>query len=150
MSESAGLTLLAVQIKALTSFDADNTSICKWGILNSGRNDHYVIIRPGPAAITGLTFATKDRTYRTIVEVWQRYIDDGSSVTDLLGYCEQIVNRIDEYRKLADTTAALRDANVIEMGEVTEQWRNNADGPAWLKRDLIVEWHEEAEVDYAE
>lgn len=149
MSEAAGITLIETQVKAATSFSAANVTVAKWGILNSGASDHYAIIRPGKVIRSALSFVVKDNDYQTIVEVWQKYVDDGTSVTNLLGHVDNLTSRLDQYRKIADTTKTVRDMNVIEYSEVKEQWTKDG-GLAWLSRDVIVQWQEEEQVIYAE
>lgn len=149
MSESAGLTLIETQVKAVTGFSASNVSIMNWRVLNSGASNHYAIIRPGQVVRTGLTFTVKDNDYKTIVEVWQQYTDDGTTGTNLLGYVDAITSRLDQYRKIADTTKTIRDMNVVEYGEVKEQWTKDG-GLAWLSRDIVIQWQEEETVTYAE
>lgn len=149
MSESAGLTLISTQIQSTTGFSSSNVAIAKWGLLNSGKSDHYAILKPGRSPRTQLTFTIKDDEYRTVIEVWQRYKDDGTSLTTLLGHVENIVDRIDKYRKLADTTGSIRDANVTELGEVVERWTKDG-GVGWLSRDVVVTWQEEENISYAE
>lgn len=150
MSESAGITLLETQVKAVTGFGSSNVAVANWKLLNKGAAANYAILRPGPASRRHETFATVGSAYRSVIEVWQRYNADGSTLTSLLGYCDAIINRLDQYRKLADTTTTLLDANVTGMGEVTEQWVNHGDGPSWLKREIYVDWTEEDNVSYAE
>lgn len=152
MTESAGLTLIETQVKAVTGFNGTptNVSISKWGILNSGISDHYAVIRPGPAERPRLTMRIRDQQYRTVIEVWQRYKDDGTTLTSLLTHVNNITARLDKYRKLADTTGTIRNADASSLGDVTEQWRDNADGPSWLKREINVDWTEETNVTYAE
>lgn len=149
MSESAGITLLAAQVAAATGFTSANVTIMKWGILNQGKSDHYAILKPGSTSRTALTFRMKDNVYQTIVEVWQRYKDDGTSGTTLLTHVDNVTARIDQYRKLADTTSAIRDANIIGYSELKEQWTKDG-GISWISRDVIVEWQEEELVAYAE
>ena len=154
MTESAGLTLIETQVNAVNGFastgTAENIAIAKWGILNTGKSDHYAIITPGPTERLRISFGFVDNGYRTIIEVWQRYKDDGTTLTTLIGYVDAIAARLDQYRQLADTTNKIRDAQVSGFSEVTEQWRNNADGPSWLKRDIYVDWKEESNVSYQE
>lgn len=154
MSESAGLTLIETIVDGVSGFNksgsTQNVTISKWGILNSGRSDHYAIIVPGSVNRPRLTFRIRDSQYRTNIEVWQRYKDDGDSLTSLLGHVANIVAEIDKYRFLGDTTGALRNADVIELSEVTEQWRNKGDGTSWLKREIYIDWQEESNVSYAE
>lgn len=149
MSENAGITLLSTQIQAVSGFSSSNVDVADWKLLNSGRSDHYAILKPGAAERPPLSFTVKDNNYRTIIEVWQRYKDDGTTLTSLLTHVDNITARIDQYRKLADTTKTLRDANVTGYGEVTEQWSRDG-GLSWLKRDVFVDWTEEEALTYAE
>lgn len=150
MSYQTGEALALTQVQASTGFDSTNTSRGKWGILNKGSSDHYAILKPGPFSVEGETFTQKGRYWRCIIEVWQRYKDDGSSLTNLEGHIENIIDRIDQYRKLADTTGTIQDANITGGSEVTEQWIQGGDGPSWLKQDLYLDWTEEAQITYAE
>ena len=70
-------------------------------------------------------------------------------MTDLLGHVDDITTRLDKYRKLADTTATIRDANVTGYGEVMQMWTNDG-GASWLRRDVYVDWTEEESITYAE
>ena len=149
MTEAAGLTLIKTQVQAVTGFDANNTTIGKWGILNSGKNDHYAIIKPGETTRENYSLSAVGTLYTTIIEVWQRYKDDGETLTDLLAHIENITARIDQYRKLADTTSTIRDANIVGYGDVNEQW-NKDGGVSWLSRDIVIEWTEEEPITYAE
>ena len=149
MSESAGLTLIEAQVKLVSTFSASNVAIAKWGILNSGLSDHYAIIRPGKVERPQLTFTVKDNNYETIIEVWQNYVDDGTTVTSLIGHVDTITSRLDSYRKIADTTKTVRDMNVTGYSEVKEQWVKDG-GISWLSRDITVLWTEEEAVTYAE
>jgi len=149
MSESAGLTLIETQIKAATGFSADNVSICNWGIRNSGKSDHYAIIRPGKVDRTALSFTVKDNDYQTIVEVWQQIGTGDAAAVTLIGHVDNITTRLDQYRKIADTTKAIRDMNVIGYDEVKE--RVAQDGSVnWIVRNIILQWQEEENITYAE
>lgn len=149
MTESAGITLISTQVAASTGFTSANVSIADWGVLNSGKSDHYAILKPGAASRPPLSFNVRDNEYRTIIEVWQRYKDDGTPLVALLGHIDNITARIDQYRKLADTTKTVRDANVTGYSEVTEQWTKDG-GVSWLKREIFVDWVEEESITYAE
>lgn len=150
MDETDGMTLVQTQVLAVTGFSPSNVSISKWGILNSGKAANYAIIKPGEVNRPQLTFTVKDNMVQTVVEVWQMYVDDGSSMTTLLNYVDAIKDRIDQYRKLADTTATVRDANVSRLGMVVEKWNAGGDGPSWLMREIYIDWVEEESITYAE
>jgi len=89
-----------------------------------------------------LTFTVKDNAYRTIVQVWQRYKDDGSTLTNLLGYVDNITTVIDATPKLGDTTSTIRDANATGYSDVFEM-ANNDGGIDWLRRDVFIDWTQE-------
>lgn len=149
MTESAGITLIYTQVIAATGFTSSNVTIAEWGILNSGKSDHYAIIKPGAANRPPLSFNVRDNEYRTVIEVWQRYKDDGTPLVTLLGHVDNIIARLDPRRKLVDTTGTVRDANVSGMSEVTEQWTKDG-GVSWLKREVYLDWIEEESVSYVE
>ena len=88
-------------------------------------------------------------TYQTIIQVWQRYKDDGDTLLDLEANIDLIIARFDQYRKLADTTNTLLDATLTNGGQVEEMW-NQAGGLSWLKQELIITWLEYDQVTYAE
>jgi hypothetical protein len=149
MSESAGLTLIKTQVQSATGFTSSLVSIADWKLLNSGKGDYYAIIRPGITDRPQVTGQIRANVYRTIIEVWQRYKEDGTTLTDLLGHVDNITTRLDPRRKLVDTTNTIRDANVTGYGEVMEKWTNGG-GVSWLERDVIVDWVEEEIITYVE
>lgn len=150
MSYSAGEALALTQVQAVTGFASTNTSRGKWGILNSGASDHYAILRSGEFTVIWDSLRIHTTQWRTVIEVWQRYKDDGTSYTSLLTHVANITARLEKYRKLADTTGTLQDANLTGGSAITEQWRNNSDGPSWLKQELYLDWSEESTVTFSE
>ncbi len=150
MSESAGMTLIETIIKMVAGFDGDNVSILKWGILNSGKARFYAILRPGPATRPQSGFGIRDNNYRTVVEVWYRFKDDGDG-TGLIDKVDLLTAKLDQYPKLGDTTGTIRkEGGPVGLGEVMERWRNKGDGVSWVSRDIFVDWTQESEVSYAE
>lgn len=149
MSYIDGEILVEAQVVQANGFNSGNVSRASWKLLNSGNNDHYAIIKRGEG---GRTWEGKSHTrnYRTIIEVWQRVKDDQDSYDALNEYADNIETQLDPYFQLADTAGTIQDANLTGSSAVTEQWRNNADGPAWLKIDLYLDWTEESYVAFAE
>ncbi|MCC6271574.1 MAG: hypothetical protein IT190_09885 [Microbacteriaceae bacterium] len=88
-------------------------------------------------------------TFDTVIQVWQRYKDDGDTLTTLEANVKAILNRFDQYRKLADTTGKITDAFIGDGREVEEMWTKDG-GLSWLKQDLVVRWQEHDEVTYGE
>jgi len=149
MSYKTGEKLIEAQIHDVAGFDSSNVTRGDWKLLNSGYSDHYAILKRGETAYEWVGKSHAEN-HRTIIEIWQRVKDDQASYDLLNDYVDVVKDRLDSYRKLADTTGTLRDANLTSAGNITEQWRNNADGPAWLKIELYVDWTEENYVTFAE
>jgi hypothetical protein len=150
MSYVDGEKLVKTQVEAATGFSSSNVTRGNWKILNSGENDHYAILKAGEAVISWDAHSISNSRYRTIIEVWQRVIDDQASYDAVLTYADNIRTRIEPYRKLADTADTVLDANFAGRSAVTEQWRNNADGPSWFKIELYLDWSEQTNVTFAE
>lgn len=151
MTYIAGETLAATQVANATGFSSTTVSRGNWNILNSGKSDHYAVLKRGEVRREWIANRIMTDNFRTIIEVWQRVVTTDSSAYDaLLNHCDNITARIDQYRKLADTTGTLRDANITGASVVTEQWRNNSDGPSWLKVDLYLDWSEDENITFAE
>src|SRR5690348_7708824 len=112
MSYPAGEALALTQLRAVSGFSATNTSRGKWKLLSSGKSNHYGILKPGP-------FKISDRSqigtlWRTVIMIYQRYKDDGDSMTDLEANVSAVILRFRQYRKLGDTTGTISDSSVIE------------------------------------
>lgn len=149
MNEVDVMNLVAAQVRNVSGFSTSNVTVGKWGILNSGNSKVYAIIKPGATNRPPLTFSVFDNQGQTIIQVWQRYKDDGTTLTDLMANVDLIVARLDQYWQLADTSNTLRNADVSSKGEVTERWDNDG-ALSWLSRDIVVSWQKEEAVTYAE
>ena len=132
-----------------TGFSASNTSRGKWGILNSGRDNNYGIIKPGSFEREQSAISANMTTYQTIIQVWNRYKDDGTTLTDLEALVDSIIARFDARRKGLDTSGTIIDMFIDNGREVEEMW-NKSGGLSWLKQDLVVTWTEESIVTYVE
>ena len=146
MSYSAGEALLLTRVQACTGFSSTNTARAKWGLLDSGASDHYAILKAGRTDITWITLKDYQVTYRTIVQVWQRYVDDGVTSTNLYGYVANLF-AILSYPHLA---GGLVDSTIESISEVQERWKAGSDGPQWLMQEIEVSWVEQTEVSFAE
>lgn len=150
MSYKFGEQLLENQVIASDGFSAVNVGRAKWKLLNTGNSDRYAILKRGASVIEWEAAHIHTNRYRTIIEVWQRVIDDQASYDALITYVENIQARLEQYRKLGDTTSTVLDANLTGTSDVTEQWRNNADGPMWFKIEMYIDWSEQTNVTFAE
>lgn len=149
MSYSTGEALLLTVVQGCTGFDSNNTSRANWLILNSGKADHYAILRPGPFDIEWISANTYQGNWITVVELWQRYKDDGSSQTNLYGHAANLTAGIIPKRTLGGTDSTIQDATVRQANEPQEMVRGTDTGPSWLKWELIVEWKDETQVTFS-
>lgn len=149
MSYTAGESLLLTAVQACTGFAATNTSRANWLVLNSGKSDHYAILRPGEFAIEWISPTVYVANYTTVIELWQRYKDDGTSQTSLYGHMASLMTGLMPENTLDDTSGLLQDATIRGGGEPQEMVRGRDTGPSWLKWELTVEWKDEIEVTFS-
>ena len=150
MGYRAGEALVLAQVQAVTGFGASNTSRGRYQILNTGLAAVYAILRKGEWRMDWIGTGRARFTWTTIVEVWQRWRDDGTTLTDLEANVDTLITRFLQYRKLGDTTDAVNDSDPRRGGEPVEKWRAGGNGPAWLMADIVVEWTEEQAVTFEE
>lgn len=149
MAYAEGEALALTVLQGVEGFSPENTSRGKWGILNSGGSDHYGILKPGAFEREQVAINTNGSNYQTIIQVWQRYRDDGDTLISLEKYVAEILEVFDQERKLADTTGTIIDSFINAGREVTERW-NKDGGLVWLSQDLILDWIEHDSVTYTE
>ena len=146
-TEIEALTLTTLQ--TVTGFSSTNTSRGKWGVLNTGKSDHYAVLKPGTFERQQIAMTANETVFQVIIQVWQRYKDDGDSMTNLEGRVKNILNAVDAKRKIGDTTGTVIESFINAGREMQEQW--NKDGAlVWLKQDLILEVQEHDTVTYSE
>jgi hypothetical protein len=150
MSYSAGEALWLTRLRALSQFNTSNSTRGKFGIRNSGKSDHYAILVPGPWDRTYIGMNTRMDTFRTIIQLWQRYIDDGTTMTDLEALVDAVLAELDTYPRIGDTTGNIIDAAIVEVRELQMILAEPGGGPAWLLVELVGEWHEQTAVTFAE
>ena len=146
-------TLALTKLQSVTGFTDTTTKINtargKWGLLNSGNSDHYAIIKPGGFTRKQGAMSMNISMFEVVIQVWQRYIDDGSSMTNLEGYVKAIIALFDKWPKLGDTTDTIVDATISAGREMQDRW--NKDGAlVWLSQDLILTVQEHNVIVYAE
>jgi hypothetical protein len=151
MSYTAGEALILTKLQAIsgTVWTSANTSRGNWLMLNSGLSDHYAILRMGAGSNDPMSISVTVRNYTTVIQVWQSYVDDGSSYTNMLAYWEAIIDQFDAWRKLGDSTGTVQDARCSRWDEVEEMWRGGG-GPRWLRQKFYIEWAEENAITFSE
>jgi len=141
--------LVLTKLQSVTDFSSSNTSRGNWGILNSGLSDHYGILKPGAFEREQGAMAMNISNFQVIIQVWQQYVDDGTSLTNLEGHVKNIMAYFDQWRRAGDTTGTIVDAFITGGREAQERW--NKDGAlVWLSQDLIVTLQEHDVITYAE
>jgi hypothetical protein len=154
MSYSSGEALILAALQLHPNYDTRNSSRGKWGMLNSGKNAYYVILRPGPFELStmgvsgvGAGGGIRQATWTTQLMVYQRYVDDGTTMTNLEARVDEVIAQLDKYRNLGDTTNTIQKARVMSGGEVEVI---DHEGSLWARWIINVIWNEERSVTYAE
>jgi len=150
MSYSNGEMLILAALRSISGgvWTVSNSGVGKWNLLNTGKADHYAILKPG-AFVHSFQAASNSLTeWRTVIEVWQRYKDDSDSLLSLEALSAAIIQKFDQENRLDDTTDTVQDSVCSGGGEVTEQWTKGG-GPAWLKQEIFIDWKEEANVTFS-
>lgn len=141
MSYSDGEAAILALLQAMPQFDRRNTARGDWKPLNSGQSDHYAILKPGiwANAQEALGGGAAVTTWRTIIEVWQRWVDDGPTALALQALVAEVVDQLERYPALSG--AALL-AWVAGGGEMQQRWLKEG-GPMWAVWEVYIDWQEE-------
>lgn len=141
MSYADGEALILGLLRDMAQFDTANSSRAKWGILNSGAAAQYAVLRPGPweADYQGLGREGVRTTWRTIIELWQRYRDDGASAIELQDLMSAVVEYVEQWPDLGGAGIY---AEPQTGGAMLETW-NKDGGVSWLKWEVTLVWQEE-------
>lgn len=152
MGYADGEKLLEAVILEHHDWTAQNVARADWRLLNSGNSAFYAILRPGPASFAddsigglGTVKRKRVRIWRTEVLVYQRYTKDGASAIALQERVGDLVDHLEQYPRLGDTTGTVRTADVVGTGEIQET-QLIANGPMWVMWPILVDWTEENEV----
>ena len=145
MAYNDGEKLLLKRIQALDLFAQNNSARNNWKLLYSGNSDHYAILRPGSFQLRWISITDYIVTYTTVVEVWQRYTDDGDSQSNL-GACVADIFSILAYPNLGDSSQVL-DSSIVDSSEPTEM---HGDNMLWLRWEINVQWEDITSVTYQE
>lgn len=139
--------LWLTRIRAISGYDGTNTSRGDFKILNSGKSNQYVVIMPGAHSRQMISLSTRLETWQTVMEVYERYKDDGTTLTALETQVNTIVDAIDQYRILGDTGGTVRKGEIVEIREVV---RFPPNGPEWLIAAIVGQTDEEKSITFAE
>jgi len=147
LSYSAGEAAILARLRAMTQFDQDNSSRGDWRILNKGKSAYYAVVKPGEHTREMIGRGMRRNNYTTIIQLWQKYKDDGLSMIDLETLLEATITHLDRYPHVGSTTGTIEDAQVVSVGEFIQ---TPTAEPHWIYVDLLMAWQEEALISYAE
>ena len=137
-----GENLIATTIKAHANFSATNVAQGKWTFLNKGKSNRQVILKPGGTEIERISKNVYVARHITIAEVWKSYKNDGTTAVALYGYVGNVVTQIEDNPKLGDTEGIIQNASAQVVSEAEEMWLSGG-GPAWLRQNVNILWHEQ-------
>jgi hypothetical protein len=138
---STGESLILTLVQNCTNFNANNTSRANWKILNSGKSRCYAILKPGKdTEITWLTANAYQTKWSTTIEVWVRYIDDGTTQAYLYDRVGDIFAGLAGYMRLNDSGNNIQNATIRKMGEPESMYKKNS--VEWMRWTVYVEWTE--------
>ena len=148
MSYPTGEALILTLVQSVTGFSASNAVRGRWDVLNTGSADVYAIVRPGPFLQVGAS-GRVEVTWTTVIEIWQLYTLDGTTLTNLESNMEAVKAKFDQYSHLNDSTGAVDFAEVTGGADVN-MIPPPPNGPQWLEWDLLIRWQERQAVTFAD
>ncbi len=148
MSYPDGEAAILALLQSMPEFDRRNTARADWKPLNSGASDHYAILKAGafvnaPESLGGGSSVT---TWRTVVELWQRWVDDGPTAVALQTLAQATLEHLERYPSLAGEGLL---AWVSGGGEMQQRWLKEG-GPVWAVWEVYIDWQEERFISVAE
>ena len=146
MSYATGEAAILTLIRALSGYDTNNTDRQDWSLLGKGKAAVYAILRPGPWTNQRATITSSVRQWRTVIEVWRRYIDDSKPVA-LQSDVVTIVEQLEKYPTLNGASGVLR-AEIVGGGNM-EEIEIRTSKVLWAKWDIYCDWSEEKVITYA-
>lgn len=141
MSYSTGEALVFTLVKGCSNFSATNVSRANWKVLNSGASDHYAVLKPGKEiVITWLTPNSYETKWSTAIEVWQRYVDDGTTQANLYDRVGDIFAGLAAHSRLGDSGNNIQKSTIRKMAEPESMYKGKT--LEWMRWTVYVEWSE--------
>lgn len=143
MSYSQGEAAILTRLQAHEDFSSDNATRGDYGLLNSGHDNVYLVVRPGdPGEQEYITFRVYVVAWNTVIEVWQRYLNETTTLTDLEANVEKIKTQMESYPQLGLSQVQY---SIMTIGTPTEQWTEDGSALVWLKQEINIQWQEQSE-----
>ena len=139
--------LWLTRLQAMSQFTTANSTRGKWGIRNTGNSAQYAILKPGTYTRTWSAMTLREDTYQTIIQVWQRYKDDGTTMTNLEALVDAILAEMDKHINLGDA-ATVTYADIVAVREMQEILDAPGGGPIWLMVELVGETHVQTQITF--
>lgn len=130
------------EIQAMPEFDTTNSGRGNWKLLSSGNDDHYAILKPGTRSREMLTISRRLDMAQTIIQLWQRYVDDGTSLLSMESLVDATLTALDA----THTFGGLAGVIDAEVTEVREMQQVPGDAPQWLLVELVASAQYETEL----
>lgn len=151
MSYAAGEAAALTILRTLSYFDADNscsfenkTFDAMYGQMSKGPARSYAFLRRGAFKREWLTLTRLQTTWETVIEIWVRNIDPGSTYQTLAQIGQAVVDEFDKYITLNDTAgvqySALARGDEPEIVELRRRWGAKNE---YMKQNLTLVWREE-------
>lgn len=141
-----GESLILDRVRGCSGFNAANTSRCDWKILDSGKSDHYAILRPGPFEVQPHSGSIYRMAWTTIIEIWQRYTNEIDTPANLYRHAEALIHGVMPWVRLGDASGRVL-LSIISGGDPPQEMWASGGGPAWLKWEIRVAWQETVQVE---
>ena len=145
MAYYTGETNILTTAKTSSYFDANNTSQGDWGVLDKGASRYYAIAKPGgdPGALEFITPLVYQVTWITALEVWARYIDDGTSFSALSGVVNDLIAKFQNNRTLSGAASI---STIVSITAPSYRWSES--GPSWIVQEINIRWLEQIQATY--
>jgi hypothetical protein len=152
MNYDAGEAAIEAVIQGLGDYDSSNVARGDWSLLNAPKAVNSAILvqdQPSVGEMYGMGGA-KQYTHYTRVELYRLLKANPveTTYTDHLAAVETMVNQLEKYRHLNDSTVCT-DADVISISEPKRKWLNDG-GPIYIATDIVVEWIENIDITYSD
>lgn len=146
MSYATGEAQIMAIIADMPDFRAGNVSRADWKPLNSGNAPHYAILKPGswsnePSSLSAGAAIT---TWRTVIEVWRRWVDDAPTAAGL----QELVGRLIDYLDRHPSLDGMALQGWVTGGSDMQQRWLREGGPMWAVWEVYIDWQEERFIDY--
>lgn len=147
MSYRAGQDKISAILQAMSNFSPGAVTSAKYAVLNTGKSNCYAIMKPGPFDIDytiGMGNSIRMARWQTVVELWQRWVDDGTTIDDLCDLIDATIAEIELHPTLDDLPGVTR-ARVSGGDDIKERWTKEG-GPIWASLEVYVDWQEEVTI----